>query len=325
MNFSAKNILSFIASILLLVGIFFALKTQFSSQDIEEIKERLLYINYNWIALSVLLGFFAYISRAIRWKYLIEPLGYTTSTLNLSAGVAITYLANAFLPRSGEVLRPIVISKKEDIPLPLLIGTVVVERIIDMICLLLLIGWGFLLHANKLLGVFSDGASQTFKKKLTLLAALIALLFFIFLLFKFFQTHLKKTILYQKISQALKELIKGIESIQHLKNRKKFIFHTLFIWTCYFLMTYIMVFAFPETNSISLSDGLFLLILGAIGMVIPTPGGAGSYHGAITAGFIALGYSGVTGMTFAFVMHAAHYLLGVTSGLVGLLILKLNK
>ncbi|TDL99698.1 MAG: hypothetical protein C4K58_00100 [Flavobacteriaceae bacterium] len=126
-----------------------------------------------------------------------------------------------------------------------------------------------------------------------------------------------------KLKEIYKNLVEGINSINSLKQKKAFWFHTFVIWACYFIMTYVMFFCLKETQSITINETLLIFIFGSLGMIIPTPGGVGSYHGAIIMAFTLLGYSHIYGMAVAFLIHTFQYLLGLTTGLIGFLLLAL--
>ena len=144
-----------------------------------------------------------------------------------------------------------------------------------------------------------------------------------------------KTSFYEKIIKFIDGLKEGFKSIKKMKRKSSFWFHTFSIWIMYFLMTYVCFFAIEETSNLTISDGLFLLVLGGIGMVIPTPGGIGSYHAIVMIGLSVLGvgkvYLGEDGdpanpaLLFPAIVHAAQTLVAIIMGSVGMIYLFVNK
>ena len=143
------------------------------------------------------------------------------------------------------------------------------------------------------------------------------------------------TIFYEKITDFIDGLKEGFKSIKKMKRKSFFWFHTFSIWIMYFLMTYVCFQAIPETSHLSISDGLFLLVLGGIGMVIPTPGGVGSYHAIVMIGLSVLGVGTIVlsengdpsnpALLFPTIVHIAQTLVSIIMGSIGLLVLFLSK
>lgn len=252
----------------------------------------------------VCLGFLlsAY-SRALRWNILLEPMGYKPRALNGFFAIMTGYLFNLALPRAGEITKPALFSSYEKIPLDKLMGTIVVDRIFDVIMLLAVIILAFLLQfpalyeflfgegrpaivcENEMLLPASDGGGG--KAWLLWLGGAFLLLSLLAALWLYSKRQvIKGTALYQKLRQMAVNFSEGIRSVFKLKQPKMFVFHTLFIWFMYFLMTYICFFAYEPTAHLGAMAALLAFVFGGFGILIPSPGGMGTYQIAVTAALV---------------------------------------
>jgi uncharacterized membrane protein YbhN (UPF0104 family) len=219
-----------------------------------------------------------------------------------------------------------------------LFGTILVERVIDFVFLIslflltLVLKFELILQFFTELGLQSSGSEVSSSTKYYVLFAIIL---FCGLTYYFFKKWIVKTVFYDKIIEFIKGLKEGFKSIKKMKQKSAFWFHTFSIWTMYFLMTYICFQSIPETSNLTISDGLFLLVLGGIGMVIPTPGGVGSYHAIVMIGLSVLGVGTIflgeggdpsnPALLFPTIVHVAQTLVAIIMGSIGLLILFLSK
>ena len=278
----------------------------------------------------MIFGAIAYVNRGLRWIVLIDALEYESSKINSISSVSIGYFTNLFIPRAGEISRCTALSRCEKIPVEKLFGTILIERVIDIIFLsilfLLILGLKFDMIINFLFELNSHTNSNS--------STSIYILFMMIVIgisFLIFKRKIKKTDFYSKILNFLDGLNEGFKSIRKIKRKKSFWIHTFSIWIMYFLMTYVCFHAIPETSQLTMTDGLFLLVLGGLGMVIPTPGGIGSYHAIVMIGLSVLGvgtvFLGENGspsnpaLIFPTIVHAAQTLVAIIMGSVGLLIL----
>jgi uncharacterized protein (TIRG00374 family) len=327
------KILKYIASLGFAFGIIYLL---FKNQDPIKLVEEIRKVDSKWVALSMIFGGWAYVSRGLRWIVLIDALGYTSTKLNSVAAVSVGYFTNMFIPRAGEISRCTSLNQTEEIPVDKLFGTIIIERVIDFVFLFSLIFLTVILKFNDILKFYTTLQTQqtesTGSYKLLILL-LIALIFGA--LFFLLKKWLKNSKLYEKVLVFIEGLKEGFKSIKNMKRKSAFWFHSFSIWIMYFLMTYVCFFCMQETSHLSAGDGLFLLVLGGIGMVIPTPGGIGSYHAIVMIGLSVLGvgtvYLGKGGdptnpaLIFPTVVHVAQTLVAIIMGLIGLLILFLSK
>jgi hypothetical protein len=243
-----------------------------------------------------------------------------------------------FIPRAGEISRCTALNRVEKIPVDKLFGTILVERVIDFAFLISLFLLTLVLKFDLILKFFSELGSQSVGSEVsssTKYYVLLAIILFFGLTYYFLKKWIVKTVFYDKIIEFIQGLKEGFKSIKKMKRKSAFWFHTFSIWIMYFLMTYICFQAIPETSHLSISDGLFLLVLGGIGMVIPTPGGVGSYHAIVMIGLSVLGvgtiFLGENGdpsnpaLLFPTIVHIAQTLVAIIMGSIGLLILSLTK
>ena len=328
-NSFVPKILKYLLSIFLTIIIIYFL---FKHQDPIALLNELKKVDFNWIILSMIFGALAYVSRGLRWKIMLEAIDYKTSNINNIAAVSIGYFTNLFVPRAGELTRCTALNQKEQIPLNKLFGTIIIERIIDFIALIFLLLFTLITQhkiINDLYLVIKNQNNETnSQKKILLIFASFAVLILFIILCK---KQIKKLSFYNKINQFLDGLKEGIKSVRNIKNKTHFWIHTFVIWLMYFLMTYVCFFSMSETNHLSLIDGVFILVLGGIGMVIPTPGGIGSYHAIVMIGLAVLGVGYISfgsentatnpALIFPTVVHIAQTLVAIIMGMISLLIL----
>ena len=301
-------------------------------------------VDYRFVILSFIFGGWAYVNRGLRWISLINALGYTSSKINSISAVSIGYLTNLFIPRAGEITRCTALSQVEQVPVDKLFGTILVERLIDFIMLILIMLTAALLNSREIILAFNKYNTIDFNKSTDIIVEdssstsfiVLGILIFIAILIYLFRNKIKKTAFYHKITQFLKGLKQGFKSIKNIRNKRYFWFHTISIWIMYFLMTYICFYCMEETSHLNLGDGLFLLFLGGIGMAIPTPGGVGSYHLMVMTGLVALavpsGFITIKeydaynpALLFPIIIWFAQSLVAIIMGSSGMLILFLSK
>lgn len=288
-------------------------------------------VNYWWLLLSVFLAFLSHVSRAMRWMMLVKPLGFKPSFLNSFFSVMSTYLANYALPRLGEVTRPTIIKRYEGIPFTQTFGTIVLERIIDLIMLFILTVVVAVTQYSTV-STFVQENPETQEKVVLILKILLYLTIagtvFLIIFLGFFRSKLRKFKLYQKISELGKKFMEGIQTIRKLDNLPLFIIHTLFIWFMYYMMMWVSFFAFGFTEHLDLMAGLTVFVLGSYGMVAPVQGGLGAWHVMVSKTLVIVGVMGATkeiqdqnAELFALVHHGAQTLMILVVGSLSVLLL----
>lgn len=321
-----KNLLTVLKYVFFLslgIGLlYFAFRNTDPQKMIGDLKEA----DYFWVLASVLSGIISYYSRAARWLILLEPLGYKPKLSNSLYSIFFGYFANIAAPRIGELARCTAINQTEKIPLTPLIGTVILERAIDVVMLFSLILISFLLNAQFFGKFFSDnfsGGLPNVNSTLIFFAGLTV--FVIFMLLIVFRKKLMQIPAMVKIKSFLKGIIEGFTSIAKMKKKWSFVMHTLAIWFAYILMTYIGFFAMKETAGLTFSDGIFVTVAGGVGMTIPANGGIGTYHTAVMLGLAALGIEKSAGLVFATIMHASQVLFILLTGSFSFVMLYIEK
>jgi len=270
-----------------------------SINDKQEIKNAFINANYFWVILSLVLALLSHISRAYRWRFLLEPLGYKPKLLNSFFAVFIAYLINLALPRAGEVARATTISKYENIPFEKAFGTIVAERIIDVIMLLLIIIAAFFYQFDLLWDLMLTKIPKNPIYTISLgIGFLVVAGGGYYLLIK------SKNSFFVKIRTFVLGLLEGVKSIYSMQKKWQFIGHTLFIWAMYLLMFYVVCLALPETSSISLGAVITGFVVGALS-IATTNGGLGTYPLGIQQVLILYGIASNPALAFGWLMWTA--------------------
>lgn len=271
------NLISYILTFGLCAFLIWLSLKDVSQADIEKIKFSVSKANYLLLIPIVIMGILSHWSRAVRWKYLMEPLNMYPSTTNTFLSVMIGYLANMFLPRFGEVIKCTILSKYEKIPADKLIGTIITERAFDVVCLLLIFVITFFVQVD-LAGEYLSTLWQKYSAQKEggsgnlILWCIVGIAILVFL----FRNKIKQLSLFVKIRQIILNVVAGIMSFKNMKNKKGFIFHTILIWSLYLGMIVLGFKSIPETSMLGFKTGFSVLSFGSIGM-IATPGGMGAY------------------------------------------------
>jgi glycosyltransferase 2 family protein len=304
------------------IGVFL-LFLAFKGVDIKNLFNQLFRANYLWILLSLLLGYVGFWSRACRWRLLIEPLGYKPSNRNVFYALMIGYLSNFALPRIGEVTRCGTLKKTDKIPFDSLIGTVIIERAIDIFILALL--FLFLLVfkfdlfgaflTNHILAPIIQGLHRSLFVLIAGCTCFISLLLFSY----YFRKKLAKFSLFQQIKNFARGIISGLKTAYKMKNRRKFLLHTILMWSMYLLINYVIFFSIPATANLTLIDGLFLLVVSGLGMSAPVQGGIGVFHWLVSLALTLYGISRADGLVYATLAHGSEAFLAIFLGSVSLI------
>ena len=235
--------------------------------------------NLWWVGLMVVLMFIAHGSRAARWQMLLEPLGYKPSFMNVNNAIWLGYFANNLVPRLGEVTRCSQLYKSDNIPVDKSLGTVVTDRIFDVVTLFILLIVHFIIDFDKLWAFVNQQLSQNQsgeKGSSTLLYIILGVLLLTGIVSFIFRKSILEVALIQTVIEKLKGLLDGLLSIRHLKNPKLFLFYSVMIWLMYWAMGYVLFFAIPKFADLPPIAGLTFLVSGALAMILPSPGGAGT-------------------------------------------------
>lgn len=319
--------------VFLLLGVLF-LWLVFRNLDGKQIIEQIIHADYLWIILCMFAGILSHIFRAARWNILINSMGHKTRISTTFYAVMTGYLANTAVPRLGEVTRCGVLSKKMNVSFTELLGTVIAERIFDMLVMILII-IGVIVFQLNLVGAFVDKyvfnpLFANFESNLApigiVLAILVGSVLGLIILWRMFREKLKNHALYQKLSSFGKGLVLGIKTIKRTRNKGLFLFYTIMIWGMYTLMIYLPFYSLGATSHLDFGDALTVMSIGSLGIVAPVPGGIGTYHFIVKAILFELyGVDQASAASFATITHAAQTIMIIVVGGLSFLMLFLQK
>ncbi len=320
-NMQNKKILS--SSIFFLIGIalfWFVYRNFNFSEFVNALKK----VRFEWVIISIGLGLLSHFVRALRWKMLIKPLGFTPGTTNLFLSVIILYFTNLIIPRGGEISRCLVITKYEKVPFVKLVGAVFLERITDLFAFLLiflvLIVWQF----NFFKTVMSYAGiklnfSALYLKLFPFLIISICPVILVFVLIKF--RILDRIFL--NLKRIKGEFIEGIEVIKHLQEKIKYFLSTFIILALWFLMLDVMFFAYPPTDKLSFIAAILTYTFGTFAYLLPIQAGIGTWHFIVINCLLFYGIDKESGMIFALIAHTFTNLIFLVLGPIALALLPL--
>ncbi|MGY6649601.1 lysylphosphatidylglycerol synthase transmembrane domain-containing protein [Wenyingzhuangia sp. IMCC45574] len=320
MKEGAKKRLKTVLPILLGLFLVWYSLSKFTDKEISEVKFALINANYWWISLSVFIGFLSHLSRAYRWKFTLDPLGYKPKLYNRFFAVAVGYLVNLGIPRAGEFVRATTVNQYENIPFDKAFGTIVAERLADMIVYLFII---FLALIAQYDIIFELLQSKIPSNPTLLISIGIGVVITAFLLFKAIQKS--RNAFFVKLRDFISGLKEGFISIFTMQKKWAFIGHTLFIWISYVLMLYVVTFAFPETKELNFNAILICFVAGTFSYAT-TNGGIGSYPYVMQKTLLLYAIPETIGASFGWVMWSAQTLLMIVLGGLSFLLLPIfNK
>jgi glycosyltransferase 2 family protein len=278
-----------------------------------EFRSALTDAHYLLIIPVLAMSLLSHLSRAVRWKILIEPLGYHPKTHNTFFSVMVGYLANSALPRLGEVLKCTILGKYEKIPASPLVGTILLERTVDLITYALLIALTIVIQADvigpKVMEIIDQvtagSAIPLWLKVLVFVLMVTALVLFFRWLFKKYPHNR----VVSKMRHISRDVAAGFATIKHIKNRGWFLAHTLFIWTMYLLEIYVGFRAVEATSHLGLAAACSLLTIGTLAMIV-TPNGIGAFPIAIAGVLTLYDVTSGAGKSFGWIIW------GVTTGII---------
>lgn len=292
--------------------------SKFNAEQVEIIKNHFEKANYFYIFISLIISTLGGISRAYRWKFALNHMGYTTSFVNNFMAVSIGYFMNMTIPRSGEFSRALFLKKYNNVPFDKGFGTIVAERIVDSIILLILIVSAFFIQFDVVKAFVLDKIPL----QLTLWLIAVSLVVFCGVLLLYFYSNIGFIIRLKSKISGLKE---GVFSILKMDKKGAFLLHTLFIWASYVLMFYVTIFTFEETSSISFGAVLSSFIVGSIAIAV-TSSGFGTYPVLMAQILLFYGVSLSAGTAFGWIVWTSQIILVAFTGLLSFLFFPLlNK
>lgn len=295
--------------------------------DFKKVEEVLLHkMSWTWMLLSFPFGISAQLFRGWRWKQALEPIGEKSRSSVSINSIFLSYALSLVIPRSGEFARCAVLKRWDGVSFPKALGTVVTERAIDSLLVLLITGLVFLMQIPVFLNFFDktgtsmDSILDNFTATGYLVTAIcgIAVLFLAHML-------LKKLAIYNKVKATLSGLWQGVISLKGVKNVPLYIAFTLGIWLSYFLHYYLTFQCFESTSHLNLMCGLVTFIVGSIAVIVPTPNGAGPWHFAVKTMLILYGIQQNDALYFVLIVHSVQTLLVILLGIYGWIALAFTK
>ena len=310
----SKGITNYIKIFLpIFIGVF-CIYISFRNIKFSDFTQYFFEINYLWVIVGIMLGALSHISRSYRWKYLINPLGYKLGFINSVLAVFSAYLINYTIPRAGDLARATMISKYENIPLEKTLGTIVAERAVDVICILIIICIGLTIEFQRISEKFILLISD---KEISIifiyLGSISSILFICYLM-------IKKSKYYKSIINFFAGIVEGLTVIFKMKNRNLFILHSIFIWLMYILMFWATSKAFIQLHEVTFFQLMISFTLAALSIMFSN-GGIGIYPLAVEESLGWYGIQSSTGLAFGWVSWLSQTMMVVIFGGLSLFIL----
>lgn len=302
----------------------------YRKQDSEKIWAAFKGVDFLWLGMTVFVMLISHLSRSVRWMMLVEPLGKKVSFGNATLATFLGYFANMALPRLGEVTRCAVLGKYEDISVAKLLGTVVVERAIDVVMFLLCLVLAIVLQLDvftrlgeRYLASSNSGEAVSYDW----LYLSLAILFALAVLFRIFRKTIRKHKFFLAIKELFQKVAEGFRTLWKLKSFNFFLFHTFIIWLCYYLMMYFGFKVFEFSSHLPAVVALSIFVLGSLGMILPAPGGIGAFHFFVISGLVLYMPTEPEikekAAAFALLIHGVQTLFILISGVVSLILLPI--
>ena len=297
----------------LVLGLFL-LYIVFNNIDLNLFLERLDNLDYSWIYLSMFISIIEHVVRGYRWNLLMQTKQTNLSTYITTHILIVSYFFALFIPRFNDFVRCYLISKTNDIKVSSSLGTVVSERIFDLISLLIISLLFFIVEFD----LFTNFFSTYILTNISFDVYYLIIFFFVITVIISFLYYLNKKS--DAFSSKFSEFKKGVLSVNKYYKNKKFLLSTLILWIIYFLMGYVIFFSLEETSSLAISSGIAVLVAGSLGMVVPVNAGIGAYHFLVASILISYNINYETGLFFATILHTSQIiclaLLGIVSSLI---------
>ena len=314
------------------IGLIWLALRKTTAEEFANIKTSFLNANYFWISLSILVTGLSHYFRAVRWKILLKPIGYKPKTSNTFFAVMVGYLANFAIHRMGEVTRCGILTTYEKVPFTAGFGTVISERALDVICLIIIFFAALGIEFDRISGIANDLVFNTvsekfhalMQKQTFVISATLTLLVIAAALF-YFRKKIR-SLFSSKAKGFAKGLWDGLLSIKNVEQPIMFIVYTVLIWVMYVLQVYVCFFAFPETAGLSVMVAVIIVVFGSLG-VVATPGGTGAYQLIVIQILVSIYMISYTSaFAFAWAVWTSQFIFIVLTGFLSLILLAvLNK
>ncbi len=283
-------------------------------------------VGWTWMWISLVFGILSHVLRGLRWKQTLEPLGEKPKALDCVDAIFVSYAANLVLPRVGELARCGILKKYDGVSFPKSVGTVVTERLIDCLCMLLICALTFVLQMPVFVRFFHETGTKIpslshlvqspwFYVSAFCVVGAVGIVIFL----------LKALPIGQKMSEILRNVWQGVWSVGKVKDLPLFVLLTISIWVCYFLHFYLTFLCFSFTLELDALAGLVMFVGGTIAVIVPTPNGAGPWHFAVITMMMLYGVGYEDAASFALIVHAIQTLLVIVLGVWGWMRLAISR
>lgn len=309
----------------LALGLFLIARSyySFTPQELQVIKDQIAGANYYWVSLGVLAAFISHLSRAWRWNYMLETLGYRPTFLTNTTAVGVGYAMNMLIPRSGELSRAVIVNRTDQVPVNQAFGTIVAERLLDLIALALIALTAVLLSGKVLIDFMWNLVGDAFAKANSLKIVLYSTILLLVIIA--LRVLLQKMNLLDKLKNFIAGLKDGFKTIWTMKKKWLYLAHTVFIWVMYLLMFYVNIFALDATSSLPVVAVLCAFVAGSMAIAF-TNGGFGAYPYLVAQVLLLFGLVETAGTSLGWLMWLSQTALILFYGLLSFLILSfLNK
>ena len=321
------NILKFIISLGVGIGLVYWSVKDITPEQKQLITDSFKRANYNWLLVLTFFGLISNFFRAQRWRLLLRPLGYNPNYWNTFSAVMIMFFANLAFPRLGEVLRCSILAKYEKVPVEKSLGTMVLERMIDLVCILILGAIILMSEYQRFYQFFADIFGKINFVKLGIIAAVVIIIVGIALYILNKKKKVHDEIIREEnvVIAKLKGLWLGIISIKDLDEKWEFLFHTICIWTCYILMPYFGMKCFQETAHLGITASIASVFFGGFAMVL-TQGGIGAFQIVTEKILATYGIASAIGLSYGWISWSVQTFFVIVAGILSLIFLAVyNK
>ena len=295
----------------------------FDKIDLKSFYAKLSEINYSWIYFSMFISIFEHVLRGYRWNLLMRTPKTNLSTYVTTNVMIVSYFFALFIPRFNDFIRCYLISKTNNIKVSTSLGTVVSERIFDLISLFLILLIFIVLEFELFYSFLKEYVFINITLNPTNILILLSSVIIVFILIRYFSKNSKM------FSEKFEEFKAGFFSVGNIYKNKAFIVSTVLLWVIYFLMGYVIFFSFNETSSLGINAGFAVLIAGSIGMIVPVNAGIGAYHFLVASILISYNINYESGLFFATLLHTSQIIclaiLGIFSSIILFLKIRSNE
>ncbi|MHB1277044.1 MAG: lysylphosphatidylglycerol synthase transmembrane domain-containing protein [Bacteroidia bacterium] len=312
-------------SIFILIGGLF-IYLAFKDQDPVKLWKDIKSANFMWIGFAWIAGMVSNYSRAARWLIIAEPLGYKPKLSTSFHGVMVSYLVNFAIPRGGELTRAAMVSKAEKMPIGVVIGSVVAERVMDLLFMALIMLLALTIQYETITEFFvsskdKPGEGES-KMWLLIVLGVLGILGILFLIYRKRLDHIS---FFKRVNALYESFMEGIKGLTRIKRPIAFFVHSVVIWVCYYLMVYFCFFCIPQTSGLGAAAGLTVLVTSTLAVVLPSPGGVGTFHYFVPIALTLYGIKHDDGVIYATIAHAAQMLMFVLFGTISLVTMIITQ